>query len=136
MSLAGIRDAIKTALETISGLKGYDTAPETPNEFPCAYVVPRSGNYTDSLGSGSLLQFEIVLLVAKGPGLGRAQDSLDGYLAPSGATSIKAALEAGDYGAHGTGPMCTGFRDYGALQYGENDNVYLGCKFDFQISAS
>lgn len=131
MSLAGIRDAIKTGLETISGLKVYDTAPENIGQVPAAYVLPVRGRYDLNLGGDMEHLFEIVLLVQRGGSLAEAQDSLDDYLAESGASSIKAAVEAATLSTHGELIQAEGYRNYGGLEYA--GQVYLGCKFDVKV---
>jgi hypothetical protein len=94
-----MRDAMKTALETIPGFRGYDTAPGSVNP-PCGVVllgdpaVVYDEVFGDSaLGTGAdQLRFQILVLVANTSDR-TAQDNLDGYLAGSGANSVKAAVE-------------------------------------------
>jgi hypothetical protein len=131
MSLAGIRDAIKTALETISSLRVYDTAPESIGELPAAYILPVSGSYDFDAGGHMTHRFEIVLLVRQGGSLAEAQDSLDAYLAESGASSVKAAVDAASLGTHGDIIRVEGYRDYGGLEYG--GMLYLGAKWDVSV---
>ena len=129
MTLSAARDSLKTALETISGLTVYDTAPESLSRLPCLYILPRSGSYLEDFGDDVHHRLELVLLVAKAKGLGRSQDALDAYLEPTGASSIRAKVTSV------SGAVCEGYRDYGGMQYGEGDEIYLGCKFDVSIYA-
>ena len=131
MSLVGIRDAIKTALATITGLRTYDTAPESIGELPAAYIVPLGGSYDYDVGGNMEHHFEVVLLVQRGGSLSEAQDSLDAYLNESGSTSIKAAIDAASLSTHGDAIRCEGYRDYGGLEYA--GQLYLGCKFDVTV---
>ena len=131
MSLAGIRDAIKTALAGISGLRAYDTAPESIGELPAAYVVPVSGSYDFDIGGNMMHRFDIVLLVQRGGSLAEAQDALDAYLAESGSNSIKAAVDSANLGANADAIRVTGYRDYGGLSYA--DQLYLGCRFEVEV---
>lgn len=128
MSIKGIRDNIKTALVVIPGLRVYDTVPDVL-EVPCAFVKPMAGEY-DMAGSASIWQprFEITLLVSRIGDVEESQDSLDDYIEPTGAASIKAAAEAGSYGSNASDVRVTGFRDYGGLVF--NGVTYIGVKFD------
>src|SRR3972149_433933 len=118
MSLSGIRDALKAALANINGLSAYDTAPDAIN-VPCAYIVPASGDYHRTFDGGEMdHHLEVLVLVARWADAGEAQDNLDAYLDPTGASSIKAAIEAATLGAHGDAVRVTGYSDYGPHQHG------------------
>ena len=65
MSLKGIRDAVQTSLDNISGLRVYDTVPDQIQELPAAWVKPNSGTYNDTFTSGMTHEFECTLLVAR-----------------------------------------------------------------------
>ena len=131
MSMSGIRDAVKTALETISGLRVYDTVPDVV-EVPCAWVLPRSGNYHATFSSAVMNhQLEVTLLVRRGAVIAEAQDDIDAYIDPTGAGSLLAALNAITLGAHGSSLLVRGYRDYGALAFG--GETYLGCKLDMEV---
>jgi len=93
-SIPLIRDALKTRVATISALNVYDTMPENVN-VPAAIVYPSPGTFLthQTMDGAADLEFAVIVLVSAGVD-DLAQDELDGYLAGSGATSIKAAIEA------------------------------------------
>jgi hypothetical protein len=131
-SLSAIRDSLKTRLETISGLRAYDTVPGTINP-PMAVVYPQPGTFltfdtTLSRGSDDLTF--LVHLFASTASDRAGQDALDSYLAGSGATSVKAAVEGQDVGeAHYM--VVTEARNYGQTDYG--GVTYLSVEFIVQV---
>lgn len=92
-SLSSIRDGLKTRLETVTGLRAYDTIPDDIN-IPAGIVgAPESIEFDTTYGRG-VDRYTIPIRVYASQASERAgQDKLDGYLAGSGATSIKAAIE-------------------------------------------
>ena len=132
MTLKGIRDALQTGLETISGLRVHDTVPEGIMEVPCAWVTPVSGIYPRTFTSPSMdHQLEVTILVQRMGDAEERQDSLDDYIDPSGASSLLAALNAVDLGAHGSSLLVKGYKDYGNYEFGEQN--YLGFKVDVEV---
>ena len=130
MGLAAIRDGIKTRLGTISGLRSFDTVPESVNEFPAAVVKPSSGELDPAFGdAGPVLIFVITILVTR-QDLATAQDALDPYLDVTGASSIRAAIE-GDPTLNSSCDSCrvTRFAEYGAHEHAGilllGVNIYL-----------
>ncbi len=91
-TLSNVRSGLKTRLETISGLRVFDTWPDTVIP-PCAIIrlAPGSQPHTTFSGNGSH-NFEITVLVQIST-LDRAQEALDLYIDHSGDSSIIAALE-------------------------------------------
>jgi hypothetical protein len=78
-------------LATISGLRVYSEMPGTP-EVPAAAVMPRSGTYPVSF-QDHVTHTIAVWLFANPADTTRAQVALDAYLAPTGAQSVRQALE-------------------------------------------
>ena len=134
MSMTGIKAAIVTALESVATLKRvYSQVPETINEIPCAYVLPRSGTFHMDVGSNMTHMMEVVVLVKRVGDIEEGQAAMDVYLDDS---SICTAIEAATLGAHAHDLMVTGYRDYGGLEYPPGSgNVYLGLKFDIRVIA-
>jgi hypothetical protein len=130
MSIEGIRDAIQTGLKTIPKLNAYDNAPDSINP-PCAFPIPKSGGYDFTAGNCYELNFEVVLLLGRQGDLEEIQENLDDYIAPTGIKSIKAAIEAADFGSHADTVRVSGFRDYGGIIWG--GITYIGCKFDMHV---
>jgi len=131
MSLVGIRQAIATALGTISGLRVHQTAPESIGQLPAAYIVPRSGSYDLAAGGQMIHRFEVVLLVQRGGSLSEAQDALDDYLSASGSSSVRQAINSANLGAHADCIRVEGYRDYGGLEYA--GQLFLGARLDVEV---
>jgi hypothetical protein len=93
-SVASIADGLKTRLATISGLRAYSYQPEQLNP-PFAYPVLNGVTYHQTMGMGNAVtQFDWSVYVIVGRWVDRvAVTNLDGFLSPTGATSIRAALE-------------------------------------------
>ena len=132
MTLKGIRDALQTALETVSGLRVHDTVPEGIMEVPCAWITPRSGTYPRTFTSAAMdHQLEVTVLVQRMGDAEERQDTLDDYLDPTGSSSLLAALNATAVGAHGSSLQVKGYRDYGGYEFGEQ--TYLGFTLDVEV---
>jgi hypothetical protein len=87
-----VRDGIKTAIN-ITGLRVYDTIPD--GLVPPALVIGQISITWDYTLANSLDRGSIDLILITGRMSERsAQDYLDGFLAASGASSIKAKLDA------------------------------------------
>ena len=100
MNPSQVRDGLKTRLQTITGLRAYDLIPDTVVP-PCAVVGQLDFTF-DIDNARGLDQAQVDVLVIVQRFSERAgQDKLDGYLAGSGASSIKAAIE-GDRTLGGT----------------------------------
>lgn len=129
-TLGQVRDGLQTRLATISGLRTHATWPDTVNP-PAALVRPLGSTFDQRYGNGTVIHFEIVLVLQLGT-LRTAQDALDAYLDPSGASSIVAAIE-GDrtLGGYADTLAVLGWHDYGGLEIGTV--AYLGVKFDCDV---
>lgn len=92
MNPSQVRDGLKTRLQTISGLRVFDTIPENPQP-PAAVVGQLDLNFdVDNARGLDLATVEVYVLVQRFDNRS-GQDKLDAYLAGSGNTSIKAAIE-------------------------------------------
>lgn len=92
-SSSAIRDAIQAQLQTIPGLRAYDTLSSVVNA-PAAVVMwgDPAIEYDQAFEGTDKLRFVIVAIVALVSDR-TAQNALDGYLDNSGATSIKTVVE-------------------------------------------
>jgi hypothetical protein len=100
MNPSQVRDGLKTRLQTITGLRAYDLIPDTVVP-PCAVVGQLDFTF-DIDNARGLDQAQVDVLVIVQRFSERAgQDKLDAYLAGTGSTSIKAAIE-GDRTLGGT----------------------------------
>lgn len=93
-SVDAIANGLKTRLQTISGLRAYAYQPEQLNP-PFGFPVLNSVTYHRTMGMGNATtQFDFSVYVVTGRWVDRvAHKSLDGFLSPTGASSIRAALE-------------------------------------------
>jgi len=92
-SVLAVAQAIQTRLATISGLRNYAYQPEQLNP-PFAYPELTQVNYHRSMALGDV-QMEWNINVIVGRYTDRtAHANLDAYLSATGASSIRAALEA------------------------------------------
>ena len=126
-SVGDIRTGLATRLGTISGLRTSALMPDNPNP-PIAIVIPDNISFDDTFHRGmDTFTFRIFLIVGRADER-TAQNSLDGYCATSGATSVKAAVE-GDKTLGGKAYDCrvTTMRSYGSVLIGETN--YLSCEF-------
>lgn len=93
-SVSDIADGLKARLATISGLRTYSYQPEQLNP-PFAYPVLNGVTYHQTMGMGNAVtQYDWSVYVVVGRWVDRvAITNLDGFISPTGATSIRAALE-------------------------------------------
>lgn len=93
-SVSDIADGLKARLATISGLRAYSYQPEQLNP-PFAYPVLNGVTYHQTMGMGNAVtQYDWSVYVVVGRWVDRvAITNLDGFISPTGATSIRAVLE-------------------------------------------
>ena len=93
MTPSAVREAIKTALESVPNLRAYDTIPDSLVP-PGVIVGQLSFNWDQVIPKASLDQATIDVVVIVGRMNERtAQDKLDAYLAGTGSGSIRTALQ-------------------------------------------
>lgn len=132
-TLTELRSGIATNLATISGLRTASTVPDQPNP-PIAVVIPRTITYDTAYARG-LDTYEFVIIVIVGRVSERtAQTTLDAYCNPSGASSIKAAIESDrTLGGAASDLRVQEMRNYQSLAVGEV--TYLAAEFVVQVIA-
>lgn len=133
MTISGMRTGIANNLAAISGLRTAATVPTDPKP-PVAVVMPNQINYDTAFARG-LDQYEFIVLVIVGKVDDRtAQNALDGYCDPSGAGSVKTAIERDKtLGGNAQTLRVTNMRNYAALSIAEN--TYLAAEFAVQVYA-
>lgn len=94
ITISAVRDAAQTQLATITGLRCYDLIPDTIN-VPAAIVGQLEIVWDETMQRGLDAATFDVLIVASRMSDRSAQDKLDGFLAGTGASSVKTVLEAG-----------------------------------------
>ena len=133
--LTSIRDGLKTNLETISGLTAYEYVPDWI-EPPIALVAPiNSLNYDSTMARGAdTYEIPVIVYISRIDAQ-TAQDEVDGYLASTGATSVKAAIESDPT----LGGAAMSVRVISATDYGEYEvtqgTSFLGVTFNVEVIA-
>ena len=129
-TVGGIRTALADAIGSIKGLRVSATVPDNPNP-PVAIVVPVSVSYDTAFGRGlDTYQFSVMVIVGR-MSERTAQNSLDAYINPTGASSLKTAVESDvTLGGACQNARVTGVVNYGSLLIG--DTEYLSA--DFQVT--
>lgn len=125
-----VRDGLKTRLQTITGLRVFDTIPENPQP-PAAIVGQLDMNFDiDNARGLDLATVEVYLLVQR-MDVRSGQDKLDAYLAGSGAGSVKAAIE----GDRTLGGACSTLRVLSAEsgQYESAGIMFLSYRYRISI---
>jgi len=96
MNPSTVRDNLKTALQAITGMRVFDYVPDStniPTNNAFAIVGQLSMNYDYTLNRGlDSASLQIIVVVGR-MSEKDGQSRLDGLLASSGSTSIKAAVE-------------------------------------------
>lgn len=85
--------ALKTALGTITGLRVVDYLPDQVNP-PTALVGIDTVNYHGAFRNGDATYTYTVTVVVSRASERTAQQKLDAFLSATGATSVRAAIEA------------------------------------------
>lgn len=133
-SVSAIRDGLQVAIDTIDGLRVYDTVPDDVQP-PAAVVVPSGGTFGATMARGSDdMVFEVRVAVSAAVSR-TGQDTLDALMAGSGPRSIKAAVEA-DASLDGVCHFAhvAGWDDYGEVTIA--GVVYFGVTFSVEVTAS
>lgn len=130
-SITAIRSALATNLQTITGMRAGAVIPDLVNP-PFTVIQPGSITYNRALSNG-LTEYNFTLTVIVGQASSRtAQNSLDAYCQPTGATSIKSAIESDKtLGGNAYDLRVTNMRNYGSTTIGET--TYLAAEFDLVV---
>ena len=136
MSVSTIRTGLQARLATIIGLNVYAVHPDTIT-VPAAVVRPDQRMFSLSMGSAPSAANTIVFVVtlyaaAAQNGLALGQQTLDAYLDDSGASSVKAAIEA-EPTLGGTVTTCRVVRWYDYDTYSAADIEYVACRFEVEV---
>lgn len=91
--IKGLRDGLKTRLDTISGLKVVRHLPEGSGEYPIAVIALAARRTPIVLGGSSFGADFLVHILISNAETDDAFDMLDTYIDPLGSTSIEAAID-------------------------------------------
>ena len=133
--LTSIRDRLKTNLETIAGLTAYEYVPDFIDP-PIALVAPLNTlNYDSTMARGAdTYEIPVIVYISRIDAQ-TAQDEVDNYLASTGATSVKAAIESDPT----LGGAAMSVRVISASDYGEYEvtqgTSFLGVTFNVEVIA-
>ena len=137
MTLVAARDGLAGRLATLTGLRVYSLPPETTPELPAAIIQPGQplAEYDGTLaGDDVTFRFTVLLLTGSGDDE-QAWQEVAGYVAPSGAGSVKAAVES----ASGADAGVDWFRVVRAVEGGRvtyRKATYWGVTFQVQAYVS
>lgn len=133
--LADLRTGLKNRLATISGLNTYDKAPGTVT-LPAAFPIPVPPIEYDETESSDVTEYNFrILLLIQLSTLTYAQEDLDPYLSPSGAQSIRAAINGdGTLGGKADWTRVSRCSKYGLMEH--NGIQYFGADFDVEVNSS
>lgn len=92
-SIKAMRQGLAANLSTIPGMRTSYFIPDNVNP-PCAVITPPTIRYDLAMGRGTdQYDFQVIVLVTRADER-IGQDLIDSYCAPSGAGSVKAAIES------------------------------------------
>ena len=128
MTLTTVRDGLATRLDTISGLRVYATPPDAVQELPAAIIVPDDplASYDQVMDAGDVQYSFTVLLLLNSADEAQAWADLEPYISPTGASSVKAAVD-GTLGGDADWARVVRTSAVGKQTY--NRNSYWGAKF-------
>ncbi len=132
-TVSQLRTGLATNLATISGLRTAALIPDAPQP-PIAVVIPDAISFDTSFARG-LDTYTYTITVIVGRQSDRmAQNSLDNFCNPSGASSVKTAIESDKtLGGHAQTLQVTGMTTYGSMTIA--DTVYLMADFSVTVYA-
>ena len=132
-AMSDIRTALATKIGNITGLRTAATVPDQVNP-PIAVIIPERVTYDEAYARGLVVYTFIVQLVVGKVSERTAQTKLDGFVNPTGSTSIKAAIEADkSLGGVVFDSRVTEMTTYTVVQIG--DIAYLSCEFRVTVLA-
>jgi hypothetical protein len=88
-----VKEGLKTAIQTVSGLRAFDYQPDQVNP-PFAWpTLDEIRFHQTGMGSGGVVMDFTITIVVQRVSERNAQDKIDQYTAWSGAQSVRAAIE-------------------------------------------
>lgn len=130
MTPSTVRDNLKTQLATISGMRCYDTIPDSIN-VPAAIVGMLDFEFDMTMLRGADKATLDIIVVTGRMSERSAQNALDSYLSGSGATSVKTVVEANPTLSGACQTLRVTTATSGTLQVGGID--YLAYRFRTEL---
>jgi hypothetical protein len=115
-SVTELKTGIKDRLATIAGARPFAVQPASPPDNALTVLGPVRWAYSNDFDGRTAYTFEVGIYLNPAD-LGRAQTRLDAYVAPTGAASIKVAIEGGSPPGRLAG-VCDYARVVGGTEYG------------------
>lgn len=133
-TITGLRTALATNLDTITGLRTHATAPGQIAS-PAAVIHLEQVDYDSAMGRGLDEYTFSVRVYVSAANDRKSQDNLDAYLASSGAGSVKAAIESDrTLGGAACDVRVTAASGYALYQYAGSD--YLAAEWSVTVYAT
>jgi len=124
--LAAIRDGLGNNLATISGLRVAEEVIDNPQP-PVAMISLSNIDYHTDMRFGAKYNFTVQVIVGRASER-HAQRTLDLYVNPVGASSVKAGVESNrTLGGVVSDVVCESMPNVGAITI--NDQTYLAAEF-------
>lgn len=132
-ALTDISEGLKNALLNIDGVRAFDYVPDQL-PVPCGVVTPESVEYDTTMRRGAdTYLMNVSMIVARATDRW-AQSALAGYVAGSGDSSVKAAIEA-DPTLGGVAQTLRVTRAGSISRYQQGDVTYLVVEFTVEVIA-
>ena len=133
-TVSQVKDGLKTRIETVPGLRGFDYQPDQVNP-PFAFATLDEIRYhqTGFATGGVAMDFTITVVVNRASER-TAQDKVDQYTSWDGAQSVRAAIEADPT----LGGVCSDLIVNSASNFTNidaNDTLYLTMDFKVTVYA-
>lgn len=134
MSIATIRDGLAANLQTISGLRASGDIPDNPTP-PIAIVQLNRVEYDNAFNKGLTIYNFVVSVVVGRASERTAQDRLNAFATPTGASSIKLAVQSDrTLGGSAYDVRVSEMQNIGAVLLGGES--YLAADFAVQVYAN
>jgi len=130
MTPSTVRDALKTQLQTITGLRCYDTIPDSIN-VPAAIVGMLDFEFDMSMMRGADKATLDIIIITGRMSERSAQNALDTYLTGTGASSVKTVVEANPTLSGACQTLRVTTATSGSIQVGAID--YLAYRFRTEL---
>ncbi len=130
MTPSTVRDNLKTQLATISGMRCYDTIPDSIN-VPAAIVGMLDFEFDMTMLRGADKATLDIIVVTGRMSERSAQNALDSYLTGTGSTSVKTVVEANPTLSGACQTLRVTTATSGTLQVGGID--YLAYRFRTEL---
>jgi len=130
-TIATVASGLQTRLATITGLRAFASQPDQISP-PVGYPVLNSVNYHRAYGGGLVsVEWSIYIIVGRYTDA-RAYVALDGFLSTSGASSVRAAIEA-DKTLNGTVQTLILSSATSIMPQTQGDAEFLMARFDCTV---